>query len=111
MLTFLKKILFRQKIAAQSICCICNKQFADSEMVTIDTLALCPPDSNLYKNSTWELTKELRSDPTDPDNALHIQELKDQLASQGKPSYIKSDYSQDSEDHIITTFQLFSLSK
>lgn len=105
----LKYIYKRQKISSIGICSICNKEFQDKDLKIVEDLALCQKDFTTFKERSWVLYETVFSDPSNPEKALYINDLKEQLASQGIKSYIKSSYTHDSTNNIITKFDLYKI--
>jgi predicted RNA-binding protein with PUA-like domain len=88
------------------VCSICDKTFPDHNLREKHDLFLCPQDYDDYPNYNWISVASALSDPTDPSQALLMQEQKEQLKNKGKKSFIKVSYSE-KEGVIYTSFELF----
>ena len=105
MLSKIKKALFHKKEIG--ICSICDQNFSESNLFEIDELFLCKNDFDFYNSHTWRISETGKSSPSDPEQALYIQNKKDQLKELGIKSFIKVDY-EDINNEIITSFFLYT---
>lgn len=105
MISFLKKIFFKNIVSSIGICSICGNEFKDSDLNLYNTLAFCSNDFSVFKNNEWSVIIEVKSDPSNPQAALHTQNIKEVLQKHGIPSFITVSYESTGEI-IISKFKL-----
>jgi hypothetical protein len=106
MISFFKKLFFKNQTSSIGICSICGKEFKDSALELHNTLAFCSTDYSVFKNNDWTVIIDVKSDPNNPQAALHTQNIKDILQNHNIPSFITVSY--ESNDAVI--FSRFNLS-
>jgi hypothetical protein len=92
--------------ATAGVCHICDGVFNDNELSSVNEFYLCENDLKIFNHSNWVEFFQTESSPTDPEQALYVQELKDNLKSNSIPSYIITEYKQVNKE-IVSIFTLF----
>lgn len=91
--------------AAAGVCHICDEIFNDDLLVSRDEFYLCSSDASIYDKTQWVILFQTESSPTDPEQALFVQDLKDKLKSASISSYILTEYKQVSNE-VISVFTI-----
>ncbi len=105
MIKLLKKLLSHTNRSLYGVCSICDKKYLDSKLTTIEDLSLCPADLIIYQNHKWESIYAVESDPENPENALAVQNIKDELKKISIPSFIQTTYTE-ANGQVISHFNL-----
>ena len=106
MINFSKRVLSFFKRSKTGICCICDKSFPEKKIKEEDILSFCIPHYNFYKSNSWIKVQSATSNPTDPKQALIIQERHIELFANDILSFIKCNYLI-KDDQIHTVFDLY----
>jgi hypothetical protein len=91
--------------ATAGVCHICDNVFSDDLLISKNDFYLCSRDVLVYDNSQWVLFFQTESSPTDPEQALFVQDLKDKLKTASIASYILTEYKQVSNE-VISIFTI-----
>lgn len=95
------------KVSEKGICHICDEVFEDAELKEINGLFLCSEHFDTYLKSDWIAFRKTVVTADNANDALLLQELKDQLKVEGKPSFILSNYEQSDSGAIQTISILY----
>lgn len=98
------------KVSEKGICHICDEVFEDSILTEINGLFLCKEHTNTYLNNEWIPFRKTVVTSENANDALLLQDLKDKLKAEGKPSFILSGY-EESESGAIQTISTLYIPK
>lgn len=94
-------------LSEKGVCSICDEVFNDSELTEVDDLFLCTKDLAIYQENEWIPFSKTIVSAENANDALILQNLKDQFKAEGKPAYILSSYQEASSGEIQTVSTLF----
>lgn len=99
-MNILKKLLSRLKRSQTGICCLCDQAFSEKKLFEKDEKAFCKEHLDYYKKHNWIEVHKVIVSPNQPEQAIYIQDLKDNLRNEGILSYIKTEYFMENSTYI-----------
>jgi len=96
-------------VSDKGVCSICDEVFNDSDLIEADDLFLCSRDFKIFKENDWSAFKQTVVSDSNMNDALILQNMKDELRTQGKPAYIRASYTQSDDGNIQTTSIIYTI--
>ena len=88
------------------VCHMCDGVFKDKVLKLADDYFFCPEHFEIYTNNSWLEIMRVEATNEIPEDALLIQEKKDELKAEGISSFIKTEYAE-LDGTIKSVFILF----
>lgn len=93
------------RVSKEGVCHMCDEVFPDKELYPSKNYFFCKEHKTIFEDNSWLEILDLTATNEDPQNALLVQDYKDNLKKLGINSYIETQYDYE-QDQISTHFKL-----
>ena len=99
-MNILKKLLSQLNRSQKGVCCLCDQVFSEKKLFQRDDKSFCKEHFSYYNDHDWIAVYKRVVSPEQPEEAVYIQELKENLRNEGVISYINSEYFLENSTYI-----------
>ncbi len=98
------------KVSTSGVCSLCDEVFLDKNLLESSEKFFCKPHYKTFTDSHWMEAHLVTSSSSDPEKALIIQELKDELKKENILTFIETTYDE-KDGEIYSHFQMYCRSQ